>query len=236
VNAPRHLDLEGAADSISEWGFLADPGMVRRRGPGYLITAIRRTPTLEHYDPESVRFWVDKKDHAEPIQLDRCSPMPQDHRLSWGTIRLADRLRVTNEYVTFGGVTTAARLDGTTVVVFLSPAPLLRRGGHSQGWDPLAQLVAAHFGRLAAAVGADPDLDRSVVGAEPVARYAAFIIDALARSHDGAQAGLDDARLLAAERDRLMRCEPALWQSGIRLAAGIAGSSRPWTRSTGGCR
>jgi hypothetical protein len=227
MTAPRHLDLDGAADSIIDWGFLADPGTHRRRGPGYLIIAIRSAPTLAHYDPESVRFWVDAGDHAERLQLDRSCARPQEHRLSWGTILLADRLRVTNAYVTFGGVVTAARVDGTTVVIFLSPVPLLRRGGHSQGWDPLAGLAAAHFGRLAAAVGVDHGLDARVVRADPVARYAAFLADTLARSPQSGPGALDDAdaRLLLAERDRLVRTEPGAWRAGLDLAAAFGGAS-----------
>ena len=42
----------------------------------------------------------------------RGTPLPIDHPFSWGTIRIVDRLEVRNEYVTFGGRLSAARIDG----------------------------------------------------------------------------------------------------------------------------
>ena len=38
---------------------------------------------------------------------------------------------------------------------FTSPAPLLRRGGHSQAWDPPAEWLGGFFGRLLLAVDYD---------------------------------------------------------------------------------
>ncbi len=95
------------------------------------------------------------------------STMPFEAQLAWGQIRIRDRLNVSNEYLTFGGAVTAGRDDGTTVVAFVSPAPLLRRGGHSQGWDFGRQSVGAFFARLAAEAGSDRSFEMAAARAGP---------------------------------------------------------------------
>ena len=46
------------ASRIAEWGFLANPDLPDRPGPAYLLVALRAAPTLRHYDPESIEYWV----------------------------------------------------------------------------------------------------------------------------------------------------------------------------------
>ena len=124
-----------AARQVADWGFLAEPDLPDRPGPAYLLVAIRDQPTLQHFDPESVEYWVSADGRGARAILDRTTCLPIETDFSWGLIRITDRLAVTNEYVTFGGRLTAAEVDGVTVAAFTSPVPLLRRGGHSQGWD-----------------------------------------------------------------------------------------------------
>ena len=95
-----------------------------------------RAPTLQHYDPEAIDYWISQAGRGERRTLTRETPMPRSEDFSWGLIRLVDRLRVTNEYLTFGGHLDAAAVDEIVVAAFASPAPLLRRGGHSQGGTP----------------------------------------------------------------------------------------------------
>ena len=68
-----------------------------------------------------------------------------------------------------------------TVVTFVSPAPILRRGGHSQGWDEAAVDLAAFFGRVMIAVDYVAGFEARMSAAEPIARYAAFVSDCLVR-------------------------------------------------------
>ena len=87
--------------------------------------------------------------------------MPQSEDYSWGLIRLVDRLGVSNEYLTFGGHLDAALIDDVVVAAFASQAPLLRRGGHSQGWDAGADAIGAFFARLMVAVDFKPGFEQA---------------------------------------------------------------------------
>ena len=149
-----------------------------RTGPGRRTCSWRcaAAPTLRHYDPESIEYWVTRGGRGRAARAVAATPMPLSEDFSWGMIRLVDRLRVTNEYLTFGGRLDAAMVDDAIVAAFTSPAPLLRRGGHSQGWDAGADLVGAFFGRLMVAVDYQPGVrggdrrrepDRSLRGVHP---------------------------------------------------------------------
>jgi hypothetical protein len=220
TRAPHGLDLEHAADAIPEWGFLAEPGAPRGIGPGYLLVALRDQPTLAHFDPESVRFWMSRDGRGQPYRIDRWTPMPVQEEVSWGPITIVDRLRATNEFLTFGGAVSAGREDETVVAVFVSPAPLLRRGGHSQGWDLGAQSLGGHFRRLVAVAGQDRGFEAAVARAAPLVRYAAFIADQVEHGRSSELLRESDPaawRMFLAEAHRLEAAEPARWREGQAL-------------------
>jgi hypothetical protein len=223
IQPPKNLALDDAADALADWGFLAQPGQPSHAGPGYLLVAIRRVPTFTHFDPETVSFWVSQDGAGHRVLLDKHSEMPFEAQLAWGPIRITDRLRVSNEYLTFGGAVSAAREDGTTVIAFVSPAPLLRRGGHSQGWDLGAQSVGAFFARLVAVAGRDRAFEMAAARADPVTRYAAFIADQAAHRPTMVDLDLDalDGHMLRAEAARLRRDAGSQWEAGQRLAAAL---------------
>lgn len=222
------LDPRIGAELLDELGFLLVPGG-RVRAPAYLFVALRRRPTLDHYDPEVVHYWTNSNGRGLPEELTFRTSVPLRTDFSWGSIRLIDRLRVSNEYLAFGGSLSAERVNGALVAVFRSPAPLLMRGGHSQGWDMGAHSVAAFFGRLRAAVGADPDLEAAVAEAAPLTRYSAFVADAMARY--GASELLRTLnspiwRWLHREARRLRRDSPDEWAAAERLL-GLANLDLP---------
>ncbi len=131
---------------------------------------------------------------------------------------------MTNEYVTFGGTLSAAEVAGMTVAVFTSPAPLLRRGGHSQGWDHGAASLAAFFGRLIVAVDFTPGFEALAASVDPITRYAAFIRDLVGRYRRSAtlrDQHLDLWVLLQSEARRLERDHPDEWAAGAELAASL---------------
>ena len=119
------------AGQVDHWGFVAQPDLPDRPDPAFLLVALRPVPTLQHYDPEAVDYWVTKDGRGERRTLTHESPMPQSEDYSWGLIRLVDRLGVSNEYLTFGGHLDAVLIDDVVVAAFASQAPQLRRGGHS---------------------------------------------------------------------------------------------------------
>ncbi|MEO8571842.1 MAG: hypothetical protein ABI553_09090, partial [Chloroflexota bacterium] len=145
------------------------------------------------------------------------TPVPIETDFSWGLIRIIDRLHVTNEYLTFGGRLSTASIDGTLIAVFTSPAPILRRGGHSQGWDPGADRIGAYFSRFLAAVDFAPGFEGQAAAAEPVTRYAAFLADTLARYRSSPavrEAQPDIWTLIQAEERRMRATHPADWTAG----------------------
>jgi hypothetical protein len=213
-----------AAALLSDLGFLAYPDLPDRPGPAYLLVALRETATLRHYDPEAVDYYVTEGDRGVRRTLTRATAVPIEVDFSWGLIRIEDRLRVTNEYLTFGGRLSAESVEGVLVAVFASPAPLLRRGGHSQEWDLGADNLGAYFGRLMIPVDYAPGFEGRAARADPVALYAAFLADAMARyrASSDLRAGQPDVwTLLRAEERRVRACHPREWTDGesLRLSA-----------------
>jgi len=181
VGAAERIDPTTAAGLLRDWGFLVQRNSPDRNGPAYLLVALRERPTLRHFDPEVVRFWETRSGRGSRVTLDRRLALPFSRPFAWGRIDIEDRLGVTNEYLTFGGRLLGARVDDASVLVFESPVPILRRGGHSQGWDRGADQLAAFFARLKVAVDYVPGFEQALGAATPETRYAAFIVDAVGR-------------------------------------------------------
>jgi hypothetical protein len=208
-----------AADELAALGFVVHADLPDRPGPARLLVALRDHPTLQHYDPELVEYWVSEAGRGRPRMLTRESRLPIDTDFAWGLIRLVDRLDVSNEYLTFGGRLEAQVVDGVVVAVFSSPAPLLRRGGHSQGWDHGAEAVGAFFGRLLVAVDYSPGFEAALAAASPLARWSAFVAHTVARYR--ASPSLREVHpalwaLLQAEEARLRLDRPS-WRAGLKL-------------------
>jgi hypothetical protein len=217
--ATEDLEPTEAAARLDHWGFLAHPDLPDQPGPAFLLVALRPVPTLEHYDPEAVDYWVSVNGRGERRTLTSATPMPLSEELSWGLIRLTDRLRVTNEYLTFGGRLDAADIGGIVIAACTSPAPLLRRGGHSQGMDPGADAVGAFFGRLMVAVDYQPGFEALLAATDPLTRYAAFLQARLARPRPGPDVELPTEldQLMTREATRLELANPDAWAAGDRL-------------------
>jgi hypothetical protein len=220
------LHATDVASRVRDWGFLAHPDLPDGPGPAFLLVALRSAPTLQHFDPEAVDYWVTEGGRGERRTLTYASPMPRTEDFAWGLIRLIDRLGISNEYLTFGGHLDAASVDHVVVVAFASPAPLLRRGGHSQAIDPGSDAVGAFFGRLMVGVDDKPGFEAAFAGADPIVRYAAFIRDGLDRRRSrGAAAPEEDEldHLFRGEGARLRAAEAERWKAaGVLLATASA--------------
>jgi hypothetical protein len=220
------IDPALAAGLLGEWGFLAHPDLPDLAGDAYLLVALRDEPTHRHFDPERVDVWVSRGSRGARLEITR--PTHQlETEFSWGTIEIVDRLGISNEYVSFGGRLTVSDVGDMTVAILASSAPILRRGGHSQGWDEAAVDLGAYFGRVLLAVDYVAGFEARIAAATPLARYSAFIVDAAARHR--ASAALRSAHpglwtLLVGEEERLRRDHPTDWAEGITLtaAAGLA--------------
>ena len=205
---------------LADLGFLASPDLPDRPGPAYLLVALRDIPTLRHYDPEAITYWVSEEGRGVRETLTRDTGLPIDIDFSWGLIQMVDRLHVTNEYLTFGGRLTADAIEGVVVAIFTSPVPLLRRGGHSQAWDPGADNLGAYFARLMVPVDYAPGFERFVAQADPICRYAAFLADATTRYRASSlvRNGQPELWSLLETEERRLRTEhPAEWAAGEAL-------------------
>jgi hypothetical protein len=215
-----HLDPASAAPALADLGFIASSDPPDRPGPAYLLVAIREKPTLLHYDPESIDYWVSEGGRGTARTLTRETRLPIETDFSWGLIRIVDRLLVTNAYLAFGGRLSAAVVDGAVVSVFTSPAPLLRRGGHSQGWDQGADSVGAFFSRFLLAVDYAPGFEARVARADPLTRYAAYLVDGLIRYRASPLLRAEQPELwalLQAEERRLRTSHASEWTAGEAL-------------------
>ena len=218
IAAPTPLE---AFRSLAELGFLVRSDLPDRPGPAYLLVALREQPALSHYDPEAVDYWVGSDGRGRHERLTRLTGLPIDERpFAWGEIRIVDRLRVANEYLTFGGTLSADLIDDVAVAVFTSPVPLLRRGGHSQGWDEAAENVGAFFGRVRIAVDYVRGFEAKLVAARPETLYGAFIADLADRYRS--QPTLPDIQprlwsIVSTEEHRLENVLPADLRAGRSL-------------------
>jgi hypothetical protein len=219
-----------AADRIADWGFLANSDLPDRPGPASLIVALRDAPTLRHYDPEEVGFWSTQDGRGTRRVITRRTKMPLRSDLAWGEIRITDRLHISNEYLTFGGRCEADVIGGVTIVVFTSDAPLLRRGGHSQGWDEGADAIGAFFGRLLVTVDYAPGFEAQLASASPLARYAAFLQERLSLERQMGERDVDEGSFVWTVRTEslwIRRDHPDDWDAGTRLLAAVEREARP---------
>ncbi len=221
ADLPAFIDPRLASELLSDWGFLSDPDLPDRPGPAFLLVAIRAKPTLKHYDPELVEYWITgARGFGVRETLTYASRLPRETTYSWGRITVSDRKGVVNSYLSFGGTLRADRIDGEVICVFESPAPLLRRGGHSQGWDTGAHGVGGFFGRFRAAAGYEHEFEELAAATDPVTRYAAFVNEHVARYRSSEYLRDHYPKLwtiMLAEARRLQREHPAEWAGGAEL-------------------
>lgn len=218
---PAQLDPSVGLELLDELGFLLVPGPPLARGTAYLFVALRRAPTLLHFDPERIDYWVSGAEHGLAASIERATKEPAVGEHSWGTIHLVDRLSVSNDFVTFGGQLHVARMAELKICVFSSDAPIVARGGHSQRWEAGSQEMAGFLARLRAAADPRGSVERQLAQMSPVARYAAFVADDLARLRATEERfGWSRAyrATLEHERRRLQADAPADWEVGVEFA------------------
>ena len=218
------LEAIAARELVEDLGFLLVPGPPLGIGRAYLIVAIRRSPTLAHFDPEQVDYWQTVNQRGAPVTVDASTP-DDAGEFSWGEIRIVDRLGAQNVFAAFGGGIETRRFDSTRILLFSSQAPIVARGGHSQEWGAESHEIDAHIACMRAAAVPGSDLERRLAAASPVARYASFLVTRIASASAGERrAGWSkaDQALLRAEGRRLRTQAPADWDAGARLAEDLA--------------
>lgn len=220
--------VAATAGALQSLGFtLLNSDRPAAPGGSQLLVALRDRPTLRHFDPEFIKCWVAMADRGRPVEIDRHSATG-DRPVLWGHVHVVDRLGVENRFLTFGGrVRVADVTPELRIVQHVSPGPVVRWGGHSQGWDPLAGEIGAFFGRLIVPVDYAPGGEARLAGEPPEHLYAAFLRDVQARrresAHRRATFGQDEDRSdplapwLLLEIARVRDGHPAWWAAAGAL-------------------
>ena len=155
---------------------LVEPDRSNGAATSHLLAALRPVPSLKHFDPEEIAYWVTEANRGRAGKLDRDSRYPIDSTYAWGRITLTDRLGVNNQFLSFGGALRAEVTSaGLVLIDFSSHAPILRWSGHSQGLDPLTAEVGAFFARMKVPIDFVPGTEALVAAATPSTLYCAFV-------------------------------------------------------------
>jgi len=214
---------------LDDLGFLHVPGPPLSAGPAYLFVALRRTPTLRHFDPERIDYWVTTGGHGTPASIEWSTREAAVSDHSWGPIRVIDRLGATNDFASVGGQLLVARMAEVKIAVFSSNAPIVASGGHSQEWEPGSRDLSAFLARLRAAADPRAALEQDIAGLSPVARYAAFVADSLdrmRRSEESFGWARESRPVLERERNRLQTDAASDWAAGAALADRLSAHDR----------
>ena len=213
-----------SAEALRDLGFtLLNSDHPAAPGGSQLLVALRSRPTLRHFDPELVNCWVAASGRGLVLPIDRRTPAGE-RPILWGHVHVVDRLAVENRFLTFGGMLRIADVDaGFRVVQHVSPGPVVRWGGHSQGSDALAGEIGAFFGRLIVPVDYLAGGEARLAAEPPEHLYAAFLRDTMARRRDATRRvdpdrGIQLRSWTSAETARIRGVHPAWWEAaGILL-------------------
>lgn len=232
--------IEDAAITVDRAaGLMAGLGFIAFRTPSTdaipdscVMAVIRDAPTRRHFDAEMVTFWALSAERGRLQIIDRDTPMPLAQRFSWGRIRLADRFHASNGFAAFGGELIADRIGpDARIVIFCSPAPIVRLRGHSQQQDRLADEILGFFAQLTPRLWTSPKQERLVGATSPDVLYAAFLADAHDRlrsaSSDRGEQG-ETYWNVVRELELFRRHRPAVVDAGVDLLGrlGLAEAGR----------
>jgi hypothetical protein len=226
----------GAAALLHDLGFsLIHSDRPWAPGGSHLLVALRASPTLHHFDPESVTYWAADVPHARQVTIDRRSlarpPLGGEgggggrRHVLWGHAHVVDRLGVENRFLTFGGDLRIAGVAAETTLLDLrSLAPIVRWGGHSQETDALALEIGAFFGKLIVPVDYEAGAERRLTDAAPEILYVAFLAWADARldriaATTGQRSEVES--WIDHEQARYRASQPAILEAGESLLAAL---------------
>jgi hypothetical protein len=214
--------IEQAGRRLANLGFeLVEPDRVAGDDTSHLLVAIRPAPTLRHFDPEAIDCWTCEAGRGKAAKLERETHYPISSDYSWGLISLADRLGVTNQFLSFGGALRGQMTPEATVLIdFSSHAPIVRGSGHSQSVDPLGAEVGAFFARIKVPIDFVPGAEALVAKASPLTLYCAFIQhvrERLAQARGLREANRWLADWSAHEAQRMESSAAEHWQGAVDL-------------------
>jgi hypothetical protein len=213
--------VERVGQALENLGFCLIEAYPSADDTGRLLVALRPVPTLSHFDPEQIDYWVSEAGRGKATSMDLTASFPVDGRFAWGRITLCDRLGVTNQFLSFGGDVHAERIpDSTVLVEFSSLSPILRWSGHSQALDPLTAEAGAFFARMKVPIDFVAGAEALVAAAAPRTLYCAFIQhvrERLSKAPSMRDANRWLAGHSAREYQRLEAASPEDWKAALEL-------------------
>jgi len=214
--------LEQVGRILATLGFaLIEPDRTHRDEDSHVVVALRAQPTLQHFDPETIDYWITEGARGRAAKMDREARLPVVSDFSWGRITLTDRLGVENVFLSFGGTMRAQAAGDTSVLVdFSSDAPILRWAGHSQSSDPLAAEVGSFFARIMVPIDFVPGTEAMIAKAAPRTLYCAFIQfvrERLKAAHTLSEASRSLADWATRETQRMEAAANDHWKAALEL-------------------
>ena len=148
--------------------------------PGYsgLLVAIRKTPTKQHFDPESIGLCLSESHQkVGMVKLVLASPFSGVQQICPGRITLHDRIDKRAYFFVYGGTLEAISRDETTVYSFQSSAPILAISAGLEGVpEQLASETEAILAKMHAKWGLnDQGFMQHLVQIDPLVLYSATI-------------------------------------------------------------
>lgn len=123
----KYVDAQSILHRMEHWGYYLLPKS-HPESPGYtgLLVAIRETPTVEHFDPESIHLRIIEEDKDTYWATFRLKVFfEKSKHVGPGKVSLCDRIDKRVDFFTFGGLLEAVSIPGETVYSLRSPAPIL---------------------------------------------------------------------------------------------------------------
>jgi len=125
------MDRESIVAAVEGWGYRTYPRLEGGEfGYARLLVAIRKEPTLEHYDPQRLRFRL--RDDGGEVRWRTATwlvPVLESGHICPGLVVLTDRRDRRVEFFTFGGTVEVISDPSVLIYAFKSVAPILELVG-----------------------------------------------------------------------------------------------------------
>lgn len=180
------MDNQKIFDMIEGWGYHLMPAS-HGACPGYsgLVVAIRKEPTGEHFDPESICLHVCREGgHTVCTTLNWSTPLKKNRHVCPGALTLRDRYDKRVDFFTFGGSIEVVTQPGEFIYIIRSSAPILKLTERDEtNCDHMAEeakgLLAKVAERWAEQQGSG--FEERMAQVDPLALYVAVLNNILTR-------------------------------------------------------
>jgi len=194
------LDAQTFSNLIGDLGFSLLPP-THPGSPGYsgLLVAIRKRPTGEHFDPQTLILPLYDGEEITWRRLSMLTPASEVEHICPGRLILADRLGKRLEFFTFGGTLKVITEPDAVLCAITSPAPILELVEEQETVaDWLAAEAEAIWARTRSKWGIqDDEFERRLAQTSPLSLYTSTLHSVLSHWKQGP--GLEQTHALLGE-------------------------------------